>query len=377
MKTKPHPSLSTSHCIDLGAARRAMSALLPNLPGPRISEWMTVRGIRLPPYEALGVANSPPILIVPGALLEQLGPYSIASLPQNWIPAHEQNRGRWGRTTQLLRLHSACLRAESGDGELPEVADCDEVVAGLLLLLVQPRLGKMREALAQAATVVPGSFGAYLMTHGMMVEDEHARVLKSLGSNSLLASTLCRRDPEAACDLPQRLLAVSDVWSAAVALHHADAQQWLQRTVNKAAVDPAAAVTALALQPRAAEGVRDQWITVLLKEDPICSYEAARWTKCTWDPARWGKLCDRLRERATSDNGRACCFWYRDLEQEKSDEALQDDALDVLWAAELISSTENFGQGLRRRMALRLKASPADVEAKLTLRWLNLRNPPR
>ena len=75
------------------------------------------------------------------------------------------------------------------------MADCDEVVAGLLLLLVQPRLGKMRESLAQAACVVPGSFGAYLMTHGMMVEEELARVLTSFGSDSRLASTLCRRDP--------------------------------------------------------------------------------------------------------------------------------------------------------------------------------------
>ena len=149
---------------------------------------------------------------------------------------------------------------------------------------------------------------------------------------------------------------MSDVWSATIALHHADAQQWLQRTVNKAAVDPAAAITALVLQPGAAETLKSQWLTTLSKSDPIYGYEAARWAKSTWEPQRWLKLREQLRARATSDKGRACCFWYRDLEQQKSDEAIQDDALDVLWAAELISSTENFGQGLRRRMALRLKA---------------------
>ena len=68
--------------------------------------------------------------------------------------------------------------------------------------------------------------------------------------------------------------------------------------------------------------------------------------------------------------------WYRDVEIEKSDDALREGSLHVLWAAELIGSTKNFGQALRRRMALRLKANSFNAEATLALRWLNQRGRP-
>jgi hypothetical protein len=43
---------------------------------------MQVRGIALPTYDALGAPNALPILALPGALIEGLGPYQVGSHPE-------------------------------------------------------------------------------------------------------------------------------------------------------------------------------------------------------------------------------------------------------------------------------------------------------
>src|ERR1700690_2206702 len=82
---------------------------------------------------------------------------------------------------------TACLRAEAGDGDVPDLRSCDAVAAGLVFLLVRPQLGKLRERLLQAAVTPQLPFGAYLASHAMLVDDEHTRMLDSIATDSRLS----------------------------------------------------------------------------------------------------------------------------------------------------------------------------------------------
>jgi hypothetical protein len=351
-----------------------MCALAPHLPAPRLTEWMTAAGVILPRYEVLEAPNASPILRSPTALLEGLGPYTVHSLPRHWIPAHDHQKQRRDRTAQLLRLHSACLRAEAGDGDVPHINSCDGVVAGLLLLLVVPQLGALRRSLVRAALTHP--FGSYLAAHGTLAEEECVKVLGSIDNDPRLASALCRRDPTTACNLTECLLNSPDLWAATAVLTDAKAELWLRGVVAKAAEDPTAAVTALTLQPGADEKLLQRWLGALLNGKPDVAYQAARWTKCTWASARWLDLRNQLRAKAISDLGYSFFHWFRDVEAEAIDEALQREDIETLWTAELIHASKNFGHALRRRCVLRLNSNPADSEAKLASRWLDHRGRP-
>jgi len=191
-----------------------------------------------------------------------------------------------------------------------------------------------------------------------------------------MASALCRRDPVAAGNLPKRLFRSHDLWSAAVQLNRSEAGLWLRGVVAQATADPVAAITALTLQPGASDPAARRWVAVLVKSKPRFGYEAARWSRWTWILPRWEKLRDQLQDRATSDLGCSWFHWYRDVRREQYHEALRNEGVEILWAAELIHATEDFGHALRRRCVLRLNSNPADLEARLGLRWLNQRGRP-
>jgi hypothetical protein len=325
-KTKPNPT--THNPVNLPEARRAMSALLPHLPEPRVGEWLTVRGLRLPDYEALAAPNALPILDQPGALLQGLGPYPATGLPRHWVDGVREHKQRQIRSTQLLRLHGACLRAETENAGIPDLADCDGVVAGLLLLVARPCLAALREALVRRAVTSP--FGAYLATHGMLIEDEHTRVLDAIAEDPRTASALCRRDPVAAGNLPKRLFRSHDLWSATVQLNRSEAGLWLRGVVAQAVADPVAAITALTLQPNASDPEARRWVAVLVKSKPLFAYEAARWSRWTWKLPRWEKLRDQLQGQATSDLGCSWFHWYRDVRLEQYHEALRNEGVEIL-----------------------------------------------
>jgi hypothetical protein len=117
-------------------------------------------------------------------------------------------------------------------------------------------------------------------------------------------------------------------------------------------------------------------VAVLVKSKPLFAYEAARWSRWTWILPRWEKLRDQLQGPATSDLGCSLFHWYRDVRREQYHEALRNDGVEILWAAELIHATKDFGHALRRRCVLRLNSNPTDLEARLGLRWLNQRGRP-
>ena len=138
-----------------------------------------------------------------------------------------------------------------------------------------------------------------------------------------------------------------------------------------------AAVTAITPQPNAAVCDVEHWMTVLQTSAPRFAYEAVRWSKSTWCDSSWAKLRDRLRNAATRDFGRYFYLWHRDIAPSECDAALRNERIQVLWAAELVNTTCNYGQALRRLCAFRLKADSTDAAAKLALRWLSSRNAPR
>lgn len=367
------PKQLTREPADLAEARQAMSALLSQLPEPRLGEWMTASGVTLPRHDVLTGPNVPPILENPRALLEELGPYAVATLPPHWLPAHRQHQQRWIRSTQLLRFHAACLVAEAGDGLVPELTLCDAVVAGLVFLLVRPQLSQLRQRLLQAVCEPQIPLGAYLAVHAKLLPEEQSGLLPTIATDSRLASALCRRDPARAASLLQSLLARHDVWAATVVLSHSKAQAWLNRVLSQAEHQPDAAVTALTLQPGVGEALQQRWLGAVLTAQPSHAYQAARWTRATWPPERWKTLRDTLRPQATSDLACSWFLWHRDVEPDQSDQALRDDEAQIIWVAELIKATKSQGQALRRRCVLRLRSNRDDREAKLALRWLEER----
>ena len=114
----------------------------------------------------------------------------------------------------------------------------------------------------------------------------------------------------------------------------------------------------------------------MLNAEPVFSYEAARWTQFAWASEPWAKLRDRLRPKIISDQGRFFFHFYRDVHPQAAEASLQNENLQALWAAELTHVINNSGQALRRRCAVRLQTTPDDMEALLTLRWLNQRSQP-
>jgi len=158
-------------------------------------------------------------------------------------------------------------------------------------------------------------------------------------------------------------------------LNHVQADQWLQRVVAQAATNEIAGATALTLQPSATPEIRSVWIARL--KQPQLAYLTVRWTRHTWAPSNWQRLRERLRVIALSDRGSSWFHFCRDIEHEKTDEALREENVEVLWLAELIEHARSYGQELRRRMTIRLQSNGTDREAGLTLRWLNGRQRPR
>ena len=90
----------------------------------------------------------------------------------------------------------------------------------------------------------------------------------------------------------------------------------------------------------------------------------------------------RRQQRRFEDSGLAGLgqgrgyHWYRDVRLEQYHQALRNEGVEIRWAAELIHANKDFGHALRRRCVLRLNSNPADLEAKLGLRWLNQRSRP-
>jgi len=357
---------------NLSEARRAIKALLPHLPVPRVADWIASTSPSLSAYDCPAPAGGLPILEFPTALLSELRLYDASSLPLHWRPVHNHLLLRRAREKQYQGLHTPCVLAESRSYSIPIGLDhCDPTVAGLLLSAVCPHPGEMRDNLFRA--VVRKPIGAYIAARGMLLEEEHRLVLAAIAQDSQLAAALYHRDRLAADDLPKRLFPAHDFWAATVLLNDSNAGAWLAKVVASAGSDPVAAVTALVLQPSANESLQSQWIELIQASESRFAYEAARWAQHTWDQDHIGTLHDTLRGKATADLGRFYCLWHRDVQSADAARALENAASDVLWSAELVHGVGQYDHILGRRCKQRLKDTPEDAEATLTLLWLDQR----
>ena len=365
------------HRANLAEAHAAMERLLPHLPWPRLSEFMSICGVALP---RIGNDENLPMIEQPEALIGNIGQFIFRKLPKQWLPAYFHHQHRLRRNAQLVRLLPLCLAAElSGDVEDHHYApdeldnDADGIVAGVILLALRPMPGPLRAKLT--ALTQKHWFGSFLALHGVVFADEATPMLAGVACDPRLAAALWRENHDLAEPLAAATMRRNDLWSATIALNQPLAGEWIGRVGIFGANNSIAAATALVLQPMAPAGQKAKWIQRLKQCHPRLSYLATRWARHTW-PSGWEALRDELRENCVRDRGQIFYHWYRDCEVERVDDALRETEADTLWQAELINHAKNSGQELRRLMVQRLRDDVDKNEAQLTLRWLDHRGRP-
>jgi hypothetical protein len=357
---------------NLAEAQSAMAKLQPHLAWPRLSEYMSSCGVALP---KICDDNNLVFIEQPETLVGGLGSFVYRRLPQQWLGAYHHHRKRLARNAQLIRILPACLAGElaghvDGREYAPEELDSqtDGIVAGVILLSLRPMLGPLRTQLT--THIKKHWFGSFLALHGVVFENEATAMLAGVGCDPRLTASIWKFNQDIAEPLVPVAMRKNDLWSATVALTQPLADQWLGRVTVFAERNSIAAVTALVLQPSSPE--KALWIQQLKQSHPRLAYLATRWARHTW-PLGWESLRDELRDHATADRGQIYYHWYRDCEVELVDDALRQDDLDTLWAAELIAHAKNSGQELRRRMVQQLQNQADDREALFALRWLERR----
>jgi hypothetical protein len=354
-------------------AQTAITALLPHLPWPRLTEQIDRCGIPLP---QIGGDQNLVILEYPGTLLGNIGPCVGRLMPQPWLPAFYHRQQRRRRNTLWLRLHAECSLAEqafaSGEDLQPDLdSSVDRVVAGVLLLSVRPLSGELRSKLIQPAT--SNTWGAFFAAHGMVLAQEQEPLLKCIALEPRLTAALWQTNPGLATPLVAVAMTKNDLWSATISLNQPLVASWLANLYRFAQHDPIAAATALILQPSALTETKAVWMALLKAAHPRLAYIAVRWARFTWAAADWEYLRDELRTRAVSDGGQTWFHWHRDCDPKRIEDAVHEPNADVLWQVELIAWAKNSGQDLKRRMVQKLRADPMNREARLTLRWLTRR----
>ena len=97
------------HKPNLAEAQAALAKLLPHLPCPRLSEYMSCCGVALPK-----ICDDKNLVFLeqPETLISSLGPFVFRKLPKQWLPAYYHHRKRLARNAQLIRLLPLCQAGE-------------------------------------------------------------------------------------------------------------------------------------------------------------------------------------------------------------------------------------------------------------------------
>jgi len=361
-------NLRLDKLADLNQARLALAKLLPHLPQARLTEQLDAHNVSLPAWD--NDSKALPGLEFPRALLAKVGPLVRRQVPDSWKPAFFAHKHRLRRSAQWQRFHETCVHCG-----LSRFEHLDPVVAGALLLHVRPLPGSLRTGLMKRT--VTDLWGSFFAAHGLIIQGEEKALLNRIAEDPRLTSALWRMNPDLADPLVAVALGRTDIWSATMVLNHALAAQWIGRVVSQAATNELSAVTALTLQPAATVELKNAWIERLLKGQPSLACQAVRWTRFTWPTANWQSLRNQLRATAVGDCASSWFHFHRDNEPEQIVTTLREENIEVLWMAELVHHSRNYGQELRRQMVTRLQATGTDTEARLVLRWLNSRGRPR
>ena len=353
--------------MNLAEARASITKLMPYLPWPRLAEKMNY--CELLPNVGGNVIGLP-IVEQPESLMLHLGPFVHRKLPTHWkLPFYFHQRRRF-RNAQVQRLFPLCQNA---DGTVPSDLDAttDGIVAGMLLLALRPLPSPLRTALLQHAG--KSWLGMYFASLGTVYETEVIKLLGGVANDPRLTAALYRENADLAEPLIKLAHRQNDIWSSSIALFQTDAESWLDRVATIGLCNGRAAVTALTLLPSAPEEFKAMWIARIQSANPRLAYQAVRWTQSTWPADDWRHLRDTLKKFAVQDHATNWFHWFRDIEPEQAEAAITEDAVSVLWQAELIHHLKNPGDDLRERMIHQLQDNPGDAEAQLTLRWLSRR----
>ena len=351
---------------NLSEAQSAMAKVLPHLPFPRVTEAMNCCGVIMP---HIGADKNLPVIEQPETLIANVGPYVFRKLPEDWKSAYYHYKQRLRRNAQLLRLHPAC-QVSSGNTPIGLDDKVDGIVAGVLLLAIQPMPSPLRSALMRRTQT--NWWGGFFAAHGLVFADEATHLLAGIANDPRLSAALWLENPDLCESLAMMSMRRNDLWSALIALQQPLAAEWWGRVCAFAANNSIAAVTALTLQPNAPIDFRNGWVARLQSGPPRLAYLAARWTKYTWPKDEWVKLRDALKPNAISD-GLSLFHFFRDVQPEQWDEAFEQKNVPVLWLAELVHHFKSQGAELRRLMAEQLMQKPFDNEATFTLKWLSRR----
>ena len=354
---------------NLDEALASLARLLPYLPAPRLAEFMDCCGIKLPAITK-GNANLP-VFDRPSALVSNLGTFP-GNLPKHWLAAWYHNRNRLSRNAQWMRWYEDISEAQIHDNDLfvpLDMDDLDGVVAGLLLLVCRPMPSPVREKLI--SRIKTHWWGAYWAAHGVVFGGEAEGTLNGIANDPRLAANLWMTNPDLASPLLPLAMERNDIWSSIIALQQPLADLWLGRVCIQGQWHALPAMTALVLQPKASPSLKYKWINRLQTGHPRLAYLAVRWARFTWK-SNWENLRDQLHDTSCSDKGLTWFHFQRDvdIDPEHQKAALCRTDVDVLWQAELVEFLKDDGISLRRRMQA---GHPDEVEARLTLEWLQRR----
>ena len=362
------------HKPNLAEAQAALAKLLPQLPWPRLSEYMSSCGVALPK-----ICDDENLVFLeqPETLVSSLSPFIYRRLPTQWLAAYHHHRKRLARNAQLIRLLPLCLAGElaghvEGHEYSPDDLDeqTDGIVAAVILLSLRPLPGPLRTKLVCMSK--NHWFGSFLALNGVVLENEAAPWLAGVGCDPRLTAGIWKTNPDLAEPIVAVAMRKNDLWSATIALGQILAEQWLGRVCIFAERNSIAAVTALVMQPGAPPHQKAMWAQRLKRSHSRLAYLAVRWARFTWTSG-WEVLRDELREHCCQDRGQIFFHWHRDCEPERIDDALRQTDVAALWQAELITHAKHSGQELRRHMVQRLQNEADDKEPVLTLRWLERR----
>lgn len=353
--------------MNLAEARASITKLMPYLPWPRLTEKMNYCGL-LPNLggDVIGL----PLIEQPESLMMNLGLFVHRKLPTHWkLPFYFHQRRRF-RNAQVQRLYPLCQNAA---GTVPSDLDenTDGIVAGMLLLALRPLPSPLRTALLEHAS--KSWHGMFFASLGIVYEHESTKLLSGVANDPRLTASLFRENSDLAEPLTKLAHRQNDIWSSSIALFQPEAEQWLDRVATIGLCNARAAVTALTLLPYAPAEFKAMWIDRIQSANPRLIYQAARWSKSTWPVDDWRWLCNKMKSAVVRDRAANWFHWHRDIDVETAEVAIAEDAVSVLWQAELIDHLKNPGHDLRERMSHQLQENPGDHEAELTLRWLSRR----
>jgi len=361
---------------DVTAARKAFTALEPQLPEPSLLEYITPHSARLSGASLFYTSKNPDLQEFPEVLFSKQRELAPGDFPEEWLDAYL----RWGqnlrRGQQLELLHDKCLEAMRGvDPEGDLASQHPAVAAATLYLLNLMPDAEIRHSLKKIA--LETAVGAYVCGQGLILAEEREVVVEALkGASKFLFWLSQTAGFRSACVRAAK--PHYDLWGGLTLLQADETNEqlgrWLEGLALAALEHPAAACAALVLQPQMERPVRDMWLSTLVrKPSPRYAVYTARFARLT--STDWAQVADKLRHQAMADHGRMWHNWLLLAQPDQAQKEVDSNLMaDPLWCIELIEKLNLNTDGLRYRMSEQHASRLWDRESTVVLEWINARS---